>query len=117
MNVVTNSQTLAGARIAALQGRMPSDEEEAVMRAFADGLLDIIVGTTVIEVGVDVPNASIMVVMDAERFGVSQLHQLRGLTTDGDLILEARMTASHHRRRPRLRAAPGNQRSARSSTA
>jgi ATP-dependent DNA helicase RecG len=78
MTVVTNSQALAGARIAALHGRMPSDEKEAVMRAFADGSLDIIVATTVIEVGVDVPNASTMVVMDAERFGVSQLHQLRG---------------------------------------
>jgi ATP-dependent DNA helicase RecG len=57
---------------------MPSDEKEAVMRAFADGQLDVIVATTVIEVGVDVPYASTMVVMDAERFGVSQLHQLRG---------------------------------------
>jgi ATP-dependent DNA helicase RecG len=76
--LVRASPALQGARVAPLHGRMPSDEKEAVMRAFADGELDIIVATTVIEVGVDVPNASTMVVMDAERFGVSQLHQLRG---------------------------------------
>jgi ATP-dependent DNA helicase RecG len=69
---------LAGARIAALHGRMPADEKDAVMRAFAVGALDLIVATTVIEVGVDVPNASAMIVLDADRFGVSQLHQLRG---------------------------------------
>jgi ATP-dependent DNA helicase RecG len=76
--LVKASPALQGARVAPLHGRMPSDEKEAVMRAFAEGELDIIVATTVIEVGVDVPNASTMVVMDAERFGVSQLHQLRG---------------------------------------
>ena len=76
--LVKTNPALAGARVAPLHGRMPSDEKEAVMRAFAEGSLDIIVATTVIEVGVDVPNASTMVVMDAERFGVSQLHQLRG---------------------------------------
>jgi ATP-dependent DNA helicase RecG len=76
--LVRSNPALAGARVASLHGRMPSDEKEAVMRAFADGQLDVIVATTVIEVGVDVPNASTMVVMDAERFGVSQLHQLRG---------------------------------------
>lgn len=65
-------------RIAALHGRMSSDEKESVMQAFAAGTIDIVVATTVIEVGVDVPNASTMVVMDADRFGVSQLHQLRG---------------------------------------
>src|SRR5690606_9630476 len=68
----------AGKRIEALHGRMPSDEKDAVMRAFADGDIDVIVATTVIEVGVDVPNASTMVILDADRFGVSQLHQLRG---------------------------------------
>jgi ATP-dependent DNA helicase RecG len=76
--LVRSNPALAGARVASLHGRMPSEEKEAVMRAFADGQLDVIVATTVIEVGVDVPNASTMVVMDAERFGVSQLHQLRG---------------------------------------
>jgi ATP-dependent DNA helicase RecG len=57
---------------------MSSDEKDRVMRAFADGAIDVLVATTVIEVGVDVPNASAMVVLDADRFGVSQLHQLRG---------------------------------------
>ena len=69
---------LAGLRVAALHGRMPSEEKERVMRAFTEGNLDVLVATTVIEVGVDVPNATVMVVMDADRFGVSQLHQLRG---------------------------------------
>lgn len=65
-------------RIAALHGRMSSDDKDAVMQSFAAGDIDVIVATTVIEVGVDVPNASTMVVLDADRFGVSQLHQLRG---------------------------------------
>ena len=69
---------LAGRRIEALHGRMPSDEKDAIMQAFAAGEIDVVVATTVIEVGVDVPNASTMVVLDADRFGVSQLHQLRG---------------------------------------
>ncbi|MGH1562521.1 ATP-dependent DNA helicase RecG [Mumia sp. DW29H23] len=69
---------LAGLRTAALHGRMPPEEKDAVMRAFAAGEVDVLVATTVIEVGVDVPNATAMVIMDADRFGVSQLHQLRG---------------------------------------
>jgi ATP-dependent DNA helicase RecG len=69
---------LHGLRVEVLHGRMPGDEKDAVMRAFAAGEIDVLVATTVIEVGVDVPNATAMVVMDAERFGVSQLHQLRG---------------------------------------
>lgn len=69
---------LGGARRAVLHGRMPSDEKDAVMQAFARGEIDLLVATTVIEVGVDVPNASTMIVLDADRFGVSQLHQLRG---------------------------------------
>ncbi len=69
---------LAGLRLGVLHGRMPSDDKERVMRAFTEGSLDVLVATTVIEVGVDVPNATVMVVMDADRFGVSQLHQLRG---------------------------------------
>ena len=69
---------LAGRRIEPLTGRMPSDEKDATMRAFAAGEIDVLVATTVIEVGIDVPNASTMVVLDADRFGVSQLHQLRG---------------------------------------
>jgi ATP-dependent DNA helicase RecG len=69
---------LAGLRLAVLHGRLPTEEKDKVMLAFADGQVDVLVTTTVIEVGVDVPNATMMVVMDAERFGVSQLHQLRG---------------------------------------
>ena len=68
----------AGLRIEGLHGRMPGDEKDRIMRAFAAHEIDILVATTVIEVGVDVPNASTMVVLDADRFGVSQLHQLRG---------------------------------------
>jgi len=69
---------LAGLRLAILHGRLPAEDKEKVMLAFADGLVDVLITTTVIEVGVDVPNAVVMVVMDADRFGVSQLHQLRG---------------------------------------
>jgi ATP-dependent DNA helicase RecG len=69
---------LHGLRIGILHGRLPADEKDAVMRDFAAGKLDVVVATTVIEVGVDVPNATVMIVMDADRFGVSQLHQLRG---------------------------------------
>src|SRR5215470_4358690 len=69
---------LAELRLAVLHGRLPADEKDKIMLAFADGQIDVLVTTTVIEVGVDVPNATAMVIMDAERFGVSQLHQLRG---------------------------------------
>jgi ATP-dependent DNA helicase RecG len=69
---------LAGLRLAVLHGRLPSDEKDRVMLAFAQGAVDVLVTTTVVEVGVDVPNATAMVIMDADRFGVSQLHQLRG---------------------------------------
>jgi ATP-dependent DNA helicase RecG len=69
---------LKAARIEPLHGAMSADEKDATMQAFAAGAIQVLVATTVIEVGVDVPNASAMVVMDADRFGVSQLHQLRG---------------------------------------
>ena len=69
---------LAGLSVEVLHGRLTSDEKDAVMARFQRGQLDVLVSTTVVEVGVDVPNASVMVVMDADRFGVSQLHQLRG---------------------------------------
>jgi ATP-dependent DNA helicase RecG len=69
---------LAGLRIGLLHGRLPADEKDRTMRAFADGGLDVLVSTTVIEVGVDVANATAMVLLDADRFGISQLHQLRG---------------------------------------
>jgi ATP-dependent DNA helicase RecG len=69
---------LQGLRIEVLHGRMQPDDKDAVMRRFAAGETDVLVATTVIEVGVNVPNATVMAVLDAERFGVSQLHQLRG---------------------------------------
>ncbi|WP_328906074.1 ATP-dependent DNA helicase RecG [Streptomyces sp. NBC_00234] len=69
---------LAGLRIEVLHGRMHPDDKDDVMRRFAAGQVDVLVATTVIEVGVNVPNATAMVIMDADRFGVSQLHQLRG---------------------------------------
>ncbi|KNX37615.1 ATP-dependent DNA helicase RecG [Luteipulveratus halotolerans] len=75
---------LAGVRLEMLHGRMPPDEKDAVMRAFSAGEVDVLVSTTVIEVGVDVPNATAMVIMDADRFGISQLHQLRGRVGRGD---------------------------------
>ena len=69
---------LAGLRVAMLHGRLSNEEKESTMKAFTAGEIDVLVSTTVIEVGVDVANATIMVIMDADRFGVSQLHQLRG---------------------------------------
>ena len=78
LELVRAHPLLKSARIEALHGRLPSEEKDRIMRAFAAGDLDVLVATTVIEVGVDVPNASVMVVLDADRFGVSQLHQLRG---------------------------------------
>ena len=69
---------LGDLRVAVLHGRLHPDEKDSVMRRFAAGDVDTLVATTVVEVGVDVPNATVMVIMDADRFGVSQLHQLRG---------------------------------------
>jgi ATP-dependent DNA helicase RecG len=69
---------LAGLRLGLLHGRLGSADKEATMHQFRDGRLDVLVATTVIEVGVDVPNATAMVVLDADRFGIAQLHQLRG---------------------------------------
>lgn len=65
-------------RLGLLHGRMPGDEKNRVITAFRHGAIDVLVSTTVVEVGVDVPNATVMMVMDAERFGLAQLHQLRG---------------------------------------
>ena len=75
---------LAGLSVGVLHGRLPADEKSRVMSDFAAGLLDVLISTTVIEVGVDVANASMMVIMDADRFGVSQLHQLRGRIGRGE---------------------------------
>jgi ATP-dependent DNA helicase RecG len=75
---------LSGLRFGILHGRQTPDEKDRAMTAFANGDIDVLVATTVIEVGVDVPNATAMVIMDAERFGVSQLHQLRGRVGRGE---------------------------------
>jgi ATP-dependent DNA helicase RecG len=69
---------LEGLRLGLLHGRLGSADKEATMHQFREGRLDVLVATTVIEVGVDVPNATVMVVLDADRFGIAQLHQLRG---------------------------------------
>ena len=95
---------LAGLRVGQLTGRLPGEQKDAVMRAFAAGELDVLVATTVIEVGVDVPNATMMVVLDADRFGVSQLHQLRGRVGRGSapglclLVTEAEPGSPTHER-------------------
>ena len=83
--LLSEHPALAGARLGMLHGRMAPEDKDATMRAFAAGDIDVLVSTTVIEVGVDVPNAPVMVIMDADRFGISQLHQLRGRVGRGGL--------------------------------
>lgn len=75
---------LSGLRLGLMHGRLSGDEKDSVMTAFRAGQIDVLVCTTVIEVGVDVPNATVMFVMDADRFGISQLHQLRGRIGRGE---------------------------------
>jgi ATP-dependent DNA helicase RecG len=83
--LLAQHEAFAAIRVAVLHGKMPSDEKDAVMQAFARGDVDVLVATTVVEVGVDVPNASTMAILEADRFGVSQLHQLRGRVGRGSV--------------------------------
>ena len=101
---------LRGLKIAILHGRLSSDEKDTTMQAFTKGDIDVLVSTTVIEVGVDVPNATIMVIMDADRFGVSQLHQLRGRVGRGSspgLCLLVTQCEEESTARERLNAVAG----------
>ena len=103
---------LAGLRLGLMHGRLPSDEKDAVMAAFRAREIDVLVCTTVIEVGVDVPNATVMVVMDADRFGISQLHQLRGRIGRGEhpsLCLLATNLPEDSKAGKRLRAVASTQ--------
>jgi ATP-dependent DNA helicase RecG len=83
--VTLQAGELKGLRLALLHGRMHPAEKDAVMSAFRRGETDVLVATTVIEVGVDVPNATVMVILDADRFGIAQLHQLRGRVGRGSI--------------------------------
>jgi ATP-dependent DNA helicase RecG len=78
MHAELSAGVFSGFEVALLHGRIAADEREAIMRRFRDGRIDVLVATTVIEVGIDVANATVMVVEHPERFGLSQLHQLRG---------------------------------------
>ena len=101
------SGPLAGLRLGLMHGRLPADDKDAVMAGFRAGDIDVLVCTTVVEVGVDVPNATVMVVMDADRFGISQLHQLRGRIGRGShpsLCLLATRLPSHSKAGERLEA-------------
>ena len=102
-----HTEVLPDLRVGLLHGRMSAEDKDAVMRGFAEGEYGVLVATTVIEVGVDVPNATVMVVLDADRFGVSQLHQLRGRVGRGDhegLCLLESMVAPGAPARARLAA-------------
>lgn len=101
------SHQLAGLRLGLMHGRLPAEDKDAVMTGFRCGQIDVLVCTTVIEVGVDVPNATVMLIMDADRFGISQLHQLRGRIGRGahpSLCLLASWAAPNSGAGKRLRA-------------
>jgi ATP-dependent DNA helicase RecG len=93
----------AGCRIGMLHGRMPGDEKDAVMERFRRHEFDMLVSTTVVEVGVDIPNASVMIVENAERFGLSQLHQLRGRVGRGDAASTCVLVAGERGRKTQQR--------------
>ena len=95
---------LAGHRVGLLHGRMPSAEKESVMERFRSGAIDVLVATTVIEVGVDVPNATQMVILDADRFGIAQLHQLRGRVGRGKLASTCHLVTQTDEASPRVEA-------------
>ncbi|MGA2411258.1 MAG: helicase-related protein, partial [Candidatus Binataceae bacterium] len=86
--------TLRGRRIGILHGRMRPLEKDRVMREFRDGALEVLVATTVVEVGIDVPEAAIMVIVAAERYGLAQLHQLRGRVGRGEAASQCMLIAS-----------------------
>jgi len=101
---------LAGLRLGLMHGRLPAEEKDAVMANFRRGEIDVMVCTTVIEVGVDVPNATVMLVSDADRFGISQLHQLRGRIGRGNhpsVCLLVTFSAPDSRSAERLNAVAG----------
>jgi ATP-dependent DNA helicase RecG len=114
MDLLAQQPALAGCRVAMLHGRMSGEDKDAVMQEVVRGRVDVLVATTVIEVGVDVPNATVMVVLDADRFGVSQLHQLRGRIGRGGHPASA---CSSPGCRPGRRRASGSTRSPRPATA
>ena len=99
-----SAQDLAGYSIGLLHGRMSSPDKEAVMNSFRSGATQVLVATTVIEVGVDVPNATCMVVLDANRFGIAQLHQLRGRVGRGKLLSQCYLMTQNGDPSPRIEA-------------
>ena len=99
-----SAQDLAGYTIGLLHGRMSSADKEAVMNSFRSGATQVLVATTVIEVGVDVPNATSMVILDANRFGIAQLHQLRGRVGRGKLVSKCYLMTQSDESSPRVEA-------------
>jgi ATP-dependent DNA helicase RecG len=98
------NEVFSNARVALLHGRMASQEKESTMDQFRSGDVDVLVATTVIEVGVDVPNATVMVVLDADRFGIAQLHQLRGRVGRGQKASRCYLVTHGEEMSPRVEA-------------